>query len=106
MEMSVRSRQIGWRIARAAGLVGLVLGIWFLVMVAMPFVGPSGRQVAVVGDRTNAINAILAAGGQVVEIRQGAVLARSSGTGFPRRLYAAGAPLVIEGRIAAGCFRR
>jgi len=91
---------------RAALLVALVLGCWFLLMLALPFVGPSGRQVAVVGERARALNAITAAGGRVVEVRRGAVLALGEEPGFVRRLYGAGAPLVLEGRIAAGCFRR
>jgi hypothetical protein len=91
---------------RWLGAAALVLAVWALVMVAMPFLGPSGRQVAVVGDTARAFRIVAAAGGEVVEMRRGAVLARSDRPGFPRRLYRAGAPLVLEGRIAAGCFRR
>jgi hypothetical protein len=94
------------RLARWACGAALVLAVWALIMVAMPFVGPSGRQVAVVGDTAQAFRIVAAAGGQVVEARQGAVLARSDRPDFVRRLYRAGAPLVIEGRIAAGCFSR
>jgi hypothetical protein len=74
---------------------------WFAIMIAMPFVGPSGRQVAVVGDSNRAVRIIAAAGGEVVEVRRGAVIARAS----PGALYREGAWLVIEGRIAAGCFQ-
>jgi len=86
------------------GRAALVLAGWLLIMLAMPFFGPSGRDIAVVGDKVRAINAIRAAGGDVVDIRKGAVLARSARPGFAAALYDAGAPLVIEGRIAAGCF--
>lgn len=72
---------------------------WAAVMVAMPFAGPAGRQVAVVGGADRAVRIVIAAGGQVVEVRKGAVLARAS----PAALYRAGAWLVVEGRIAAGC---
>lgn len=92
--------------ARWAGAAALVLAGWALVMVVMPFLGPSGRQVAVVGDSASALRTIAAAGGQVVEARRGAVLARSGRPGFAGRLYRAGAPLVLEGRIAAGCFAK
>ena len=94
------------RALRWAGAAALVLAVWALVMVAMPLLGPSGRQVAVVGDTAKAFRTIAAAGGQVVEARRGAVLARSDRPGFARRLYRAGAPLVLEGRIAAGCFTK
>ena len=94
------------RIVRAASLVALVLGIWAAVLIAMPFVGPAGRTVAVVGDGAAAVRAIRTADGAVVEVRRGATLARSTRPGFVRALYAAGAPLVIEGRVAAGCFAK
>lgn len=94
------------RIARWLGAAALVLAGWALILVALPFVGPAGRQAAVAGDSAEGVRIILAAGGSVVEVRRGAVLARSDRPGFARRLYRAGAPLVLEGRIAAGCFRR
>lgn len=94
------------RIARTFALVALVFGVWTLVMIAMPFVGPAGRDVAVIGDSAHATRIIAAAGGRIVEPRRGATLARSDAPGFVAALYAAGAPLVIEGRIAAGCFAK
>lgn len=95
------------RTLRAIALVALVLGLWTAILVEMPFVGPAGRQVAVIGDGASAVRAIAAAGGVVVEVRRGATLARAGRRpGFVRALYAAGAPLVIEGRIAAGCFAK
>lgn len=89
--------------ARGLALAALVLAIWAAIMVAMPFMG-SGRDVAVTGDAANAVRTIRAAGGAVIEVRRGAVIARSAQSNFVGALYAAGAPLVIEGRIAAGCF--
>ena len=86
-------------IIRYGFCAALALLGWTAIMVAMPFVGPAGRDVAVVGDTAQAVRAIAAAGGQVVEIRRGAVIARAA----PGALYRAGAPLVIEGRIASGC---
>jgi hypothetical protein len=89
------------RVGRGLLYAALALLCWLAIMVAMPFVGPAGRQVAVVGDPNRAIRIIAAAGGEVVEVRRGAVIARAS----PAALYRAGAWLVIEGRIAAGCFQ-
>ena len=91
------------RSLRAAGAILLVLGGWAAVMLVLPFVGPAGRPVAVVGDAASAIRTVLAAGGSIVEVRQGVVLARSRRAGFAAALYRAGAPLVLEGRLAAGC---
>jgi hypothetical protein len=92
------------RAVRALALVALVLGAWLLIMLAMPFVGPTGRQVAVVGSEARTVRAIVFAGGTILERRRGAILARSDRPGFTAALYRAGAPLVLEGRIAAGCF--
>ena len=89
---------------RILASVALVLGGWTTIMLAMPFVGPSGRQVAVVGDPIRATRAIIAAGGKVIEVRDGMTLARSDRPGFVAALYRNGARLVIEGRISAGCF--
>ena len=94
------------RATRGVALAALVLAVWVLVMIAMPFIGPAGRQVAVVGNEAAAVRAIVAAGGQVVEVRRGATIARADRPGFVRALYTAGAPLVIEGRVAAGCFAK
>ena len=88
-------------------LIGAVMALlaWAAIMLVMPFAGPPGRQVAVVGDTGKALRTIADAGGRVVAVRKNAVLAvTSDDTGFVWRLYRNGAPLVIEGRIAAACF--
>jgi hypothetical protein len=91
---------------RAFALAALVLGVWTAILLAMPFVGPGGRPVAVIGDGAAAVRVIAVAGGRVVEVRRGATLARSDDPRFVRRLYASGARAVIEGRVAAGCFAK
>ena len=93
-------------IIRTAAHVALALAAWTPIMFAIPFAGPADRQVAVLGDTAGAIRAIRLAGGSIVEARRGAVIARSPQPGFVSRLYAAGAPAVIEGRVAAGCFAK
>lgn len=88
-------------------LIGAVIALagWAAIMLAMPFVGPAGRQVAVVGDTGKALRTIADARGRVVAVRKNAVIAVASDDhGFVWRLYRNGAPLVIEGRIAAACF--
>ncbi|HEX8380069.1 MAG TPA: hypothetical protein VF619_05930 [Allosphingosinicella sp.] len=88
---------------RWAGGAVLALAAWAAAMVAIPFLGAEGRPVSVVGDRAAAIRAVAAADGRIVEVRGRAVIARSDRPGFAGRLYRAGAPLVIEARIGAGC---
>lgn len=88
-------------------LIGAVIALaaWAAIMLAMPLIGPSGRQVAVVGDTGTALRIIADAGGRVVAVRKNAVLAVANDNhDFVWRLYRNGAPLVIEGRIAAACF--
>ena len=90
------------RVGRWAGGAAIVLGAWSAVMIALPFVGPEGRTVAVVGSGAEGIARVLSAGGKLVDVRDHVVLARG-GPGFAARLYRAGAPLVVEGRLAGGC---
>lgn len=87
-------------------LIGACIALlgWTLIMLIMPLVGPSGRQVAVVGNAGNAARAIAAAGGRIVAVRKNAIIAVSDQSDFALALYRNGAPLVIEGRIAAACF--
>ncbi len=86
---------------RFAEGTALVLSLWGGVLVALPFVGEPGRQIAVVADP----KVIVVAGGKLVDVRGDLVLARSDQPGFAAALYRHGATLVIEGRVAAGCFR-
>ena len=88
-------------------LTGAVIALiaWAAIMLVLPFVGPSGRQVAVVGNTGKALRTISDTGGRVVAVRKNAVIAvATDDRGFVWRLYRNGAPLVIEGRIAAACF--
>lgn len=91
-------------IRRIFALLGIVLATWIVVLIAMPFFGSAGRQVAVVGNEVRSLTAIDMAGGKVIEIRNGAILAKSDNPGFVAALYKHGATLVLEGRIGAGCF--
>jgi len=90
----------------ATFLVLAVLTIWTAILIAIPFLGPSGRQVVLVGNHARSVHAILASGGSILAIRNGTIIARSSTPGFAAALYRHGAPLVLEARIAAGCLGR
>ena len=97
-ERSLPRRLLVW----AAGAC-LVLAGWAAIMLALPLVGPPGRLVAVIGKPAVAATAVSRAGGRIVEIRGGVVLARSQEVDFAWRLYRSGASMVLEGRVAAGC---
>ena len=97
--MSTTIRQVRRWALRAA----LVLGAWAGIMLAMPFVGPQGRLIAIVGDPHRAVLAVLRSGGKVMAVRGRVVLTSSDRPGYPITLYRAGAGLLIEGRIAQSC---
>lgn len=86
---------------RFAAGASIALALWGVVLLALPFVGEPGRQLAVVADP----RLVVAAGGRLVDVRGGMVLARSDNPDFAAALYRHGARLVIEGRVAGGCFR-
>lgn len=86
---------------RFAGGAAIALTLWGAVLLALPFMGEPGRQMAVVADP----EVIVAAGGRLVDVRGSLVLARSENPGFAAALYRQGAKLVVEGRVAGGCFR-
>lgn len=92
------------RAIRTGSVVTLVLAGWGSVLLAMPFIG-AGRQVAIVGKPEILIPKVAAAGGQLVDVRGGVVLARSDRPNFASELYHQGVTLVLEGRIAGGCIR-
>jgi hypothetical protein len=89
------------RFLRFAAGAALVLAAWLLIMLAMPFVGRPGRQVAVIARP----DTVVAAGGQLIDVRGEVVLARSDRADFAASLYRHGATLVLEGRLASGCLR-
>jgi len=97
-ESPLRRRAVGWAVHAAVVVAG-----WAAIVLALPFVGPPGRLTAVVGEPALATAAVASAGGRIVEVRGNVVLARAPDGGFAARLYRAGAPLVLEGRVAAGC---
>jgi hypothetical protein len=86
-------------------LVGVPLGlaIWALIAVVVTLFPPAGRPVAVyaLGGPVAALDAVIAAGGAVLEIRDNLVVAVSDDPGFVVRLYGEG-PLVAV-LAAAGC---
>jgi hypothetical protein len=93
------------RLARWLGGAILVLFVWLLVLIALPLFGGPGRQYAVLGPSERAVRAVVGAGGQLVDVRPGVIIARSDRPGFALALYRQGVPLVVEGRIAAGCLK-
>ena len=72
-------------------LVGVPLGLatWAAIAVIVTVFPPAGRPVAVyaLGGPAAALDAVMAAGGSLLEIRGGVVVAVSDDPGFVARLY-------------------
>jgi hypothetical protein len=91
---------------RALATAGLALAAWSAIAAALPFVTPSGRSLAVIGPASAGIEAVAASGGQLLRAGRLIVVARSDDPDFVRRLYAAGAILVLDAEDAGGCSGR
>ena len=100
-------RRRRWRgLLQGMTLLAAALLAWSAIFLAIPFLGPSGRQVALVGNQAQSVRAILASGGSILAYRNGTIIARSSAPGFAAALYYHGAPLVLEARLSSGCLGR
>ncbi len=99
-------RPLGRPLLRLVVAVPAIVALWLAVLAGATFAQPEGQAVAVfaLGGRGAAIDAIVAAGGAVVDIRAIAVVAESDDPGFVGRLYRQGPMLVIGARGPAGCF--
>lgn len=88
-----------------AGFGGLIAVLAPLVILAVPqadvvaVIGPPG------GSAADAARIVAEAGGTLLNRggRDDVFLARSDRAGFAGRLYAAGASLVLDGRLSEGC---
>jgi hypothetical protein len=93
--------------ARAAGKVVAVavafLAAWTVIAAAMSFAAPAGTSVAVFGMPGHTLATVAQADGRLVQLGDTVVIARSDAPDFIRKLYAAGALLVLDARIAEGC---
>jgi hypothetical protein len=83
----------------------VALCLWAAISVLVTLFQPAGRPVAVFapGGPQAALAAVVAAGGSILEMRSGAVIAIAHDPGFVRRLYAEGALIVFRARGKLGC---
>jgi hypothetical protein len=72
-------------------LIGVPAGlvVWIFICIVVSAFPPAGRPIAVlaVGGTEAALDAVVAAGGEVLEVRDGRVVAISDDPGFVVRLY-------------------
>lgn len=88
---------------RIAGAIALVACGWLVVVIALTFVSPPGKSMAIVGPSAQAMAVIAKANGRILASGDYVTIARSDESGFVTRLYAAGALLVLDAEQAGGC---
>ncbi|MEA2928576.1 MAG: hypothetical protein QOG38_1004, partial [Hyphomicrobiales bacterium] len=76
---------------------------WLAVVLALTFVSPPGKAMAVIGPPSLTFAAISKANGRIVSASDYVTIARSDDAGFVAHLYAAGALLVLDAEQAGGC---
>ena len=76
---------------------------WFAIVVALTFVSPPGKSMAIIGPPSQALAAVVRANGRILASNDYVTIARSDDGGFVARLYAAGALLVLDAEQAGGC---
>lgn len=87
----------------AIGCVAVVVVGWLAVVLALTFVSPPGKAMAVIGPPSLTFAAVSKANGRVVSASDYVTIARSDDADFVAHLYAAGALLVLDAEQAGGC---
>lgn len=88
------------------GAAALVLAACTSISAAIALAMPAGRSVAIIGPSADGVRAVAAADGLILRADRLIVIARSNDRDFVRRLYAAGALLVLDAEDAGGCSGR
>jgi hypothetical protein len=91
------------KLMKFIGMLTLVLLAWSGVLLALTFTVPPGRPLAIMTLPGRGLDVVAAADGSFEGFGGPAVITRSNEAGFVRRLYAAGALMVIDARIVLAC---
>ena len=84
--------------------VPLVFAAWLVSMLALTWFASAGVPVAVIaeGGLGPALQAVIAADGDILQVRGNTVISISDDAGFVRRLYGAGALAVVQAEGGCG----
>ena len=93
------------RAARFAGGAVLVMAVWFAGLAATAVMVEPTRSVVVFGPHQTTLRAVTSGSTRLVDAGTGFVIANGRDRGFVRRLYAAGAWLVLPA-VSGGCRSR
>jgi hypothetical protein len=88
------------------GMLALVLLAWTGVLIGLSFAAAPGRPLAAVTLPGRGLDVVARAGGSYESFGGPLTITRSGEAGFVRRLYAAGALLVIDARVVSACRSR
>jgi hypothetical protein len=90
-------------VLRFIGMLALVLLAWTGVLIGLSFAAGPGRPLAIVTLPGRGLDVVARAGGSYEGFGGPLAITRSGDAGFVRRLYAAGALLVIDARVVIAC---
>jgi hypothetical protein len=93
----------GAKILKFIGMLALALLSWAAVVVMLTFTAKPGQPLAVVTLPGRGLEVVAIADGSFEGRGGPLVITRSQETGFVRRLYRAGALLVIDARVVLAC---
>jgi hypothetical protein len=91
------------RFLKFIGMLALALLAWSGILLALTFTAPPGQPLAIVTLPGRGLDVVAAADGSFEGFGGPAVITRSKEAGFVRRLYAAGALMVIDARVVLAC---
>ena len=91
------------KIFRWIATAAFVLAVWVALVAAISFAAPRDTALAVFAAPGRAIEVVSAANGNLLDAGAMVAIARSDEPDFIRRLYAAGAILVVDARESGGC---
>lgn len=91
------------KLLRFTGMLALALLAWTGVLIGMAFTAEPGKPLAIVTLPGRGLEVVAAAGGSYESLGGPLVITRSAEAGFVRRLYGAGALMVIDARLVLSC---
>jgi hypothetical protein len=91
------------KLLKFMGMLGLVMLAWTGVLIGLAFTAAPGQPLAIVTLPGRGLEVAASAGGSYESLGGPVLVTRSAEAGFVRRLYSAGALMVIDARVVLAC---
>ena len=91
------------KLLRFTGMLALAMLAWIGILVGLAFTAGPGKPLAIVTLPGRGLEVVAAAGGSYESMGGPLVITRSAEAGLVRRLYRAGALIVIDARLVLSC---